>query len=341
MDQSEKTYAESGRNNRKDQSDQPPYRTIEGINIPVSRIFFGTAMKPLIEGEENDALFDAMYELGINAFDCARGYGLAERSLGAWVRHRNNRDRVVILTKCGNAGLFGRVHIDRGVMQRELSKSLRMLDMNYVDLFLLHRDDPKTPVSEYIDTMNQFVREGKVKAFGVSNWTRERIEEANTYAASNGLKGFSVSSPNFGLAEQVKDPWGGNCVTISGDANADVRDWYADNQMPVLAYSSLARGFFSGRFRSGDYDGAKRVLDSNGRLGYLYPVNMERLARCEKLAEEKNMTVAQVAMSYIFGSRMNVFALVSTSKQSRMKENIDAAHHPLSAAEIHFLETGR
>lgn len=318
----------------------PPYIDIKGVNKPVSRIFFGTAMMPLLMGKEADALLDSMFALGVTAFDCARGYGLAEKSLGTWIRHRNNRERVVILTKCGNVSLRGKVCVNREVIEKELKKSLKTLGTDYVDIYLLHRDDPNTPVSEFIDCLNEKQREGKIRVFGVSNWKKERIEEANAYAAAHGLNGFTVSSPNFGLAEQVNDPWGGDCVTVSGDANKEVRAWYAAQQMPVLAYSSLGRGFFTGRFKSGDYEGARKVLDNAAQKGYLYPVNMERLARCETLAAEQKCSVSDIAMRYIFGSDMKVCALVSTGNAKRMRQNIQASRNPLSREEIAFLETG-
>ena len=110
--------------------------------------------------------------------------------------------------------------------------------------------------------------------------------------------------------------------------------------MPVLAYSSLGRGFFTGKFRSGDYEGAKKVMDSFAQKGYLYPVNMDRLARCEKLAEEQGCTVSDIAMRYIFGSDMKVCAIVSTSSAKRMRQNVHASLHPLTAEEIRYLETG-
>lgn len=315
----------------------PPYASIPGIHIPVSRIFFGTAIMPIAMGKECNALFDSMYACGINAFDCARGYGYAEKSLGRWVRDRNNRERVVILTKCGNVSENG-VCVNRQVIETELAQSLAMLEMDYVDIYLLHRDDPKTPVSEVIDTLNELKNQGKIRVFGVSNWTHRRIEEANAYAAAHGLEGFSVSSPNYSLAEQVNDPWGGECVSISGDNNADARAWYTANRMPVIAYSSLGRGFFSGKFRSFDYEGAKQVLDGPARQGYLYPGNMERLHRAEELAKRDGCTVSQIAMRYIFGSEMNVFAVVSTQKASRMMQNVQAACAPLNVEDRAYLE---
>ena len=189
-----------------------------------------------------------------------------------------------------------------------------------------------------IDCLNEMKQQGKIKVFGVSNWTHQRIEEANAYASAHGLEGFCVSSPNFGLAEQVNDPWGGECVTISGAANADARAWYAEKQMPVIAYSSLGRGFFSGKFHSGDYEGAKKVLDNAGQKGYLHEVNMTRLARAEELAARDQMSVSQIAMRYIFSNEMNVFAVVSTTNPNRMRDNIAAANALLSAEDVAYLE---
>lgn len=316
------------------------YGEIGGLSKKVSRIFLGTAISPFLDGKEADDLLDQMYELGINAFDSARGYGLSERVLGHWVKHKKNREEVVILTKCGNATPTGTVHIDRAVMTNELKQSLSELGTDYVDILLLHRDDANTPIAEYLETFNDFVREGIIKSFGVSNWTVDRIQEANAYAAKHGLCPFSISSPNFGLAEQVNDPWGGNCVTISGQGNKEVRDWYSRTNMPVLAYSALGRGFFSGRFEAGDYETAKSILDAYAQKGYMYPVNMERLERCQILAEKRSCSVAQVAMSYIFSHSMNVFAVVSTTSPDRMKLNIEAAKLRLSEKEVIFLETG-
>ena len=316
----------------------PPYAKIEGIDKPVSRLFFGTAIKPMLMGENVDELLDAVLASGINAFDCARGYGKAEKSLGSWMKSRGNRDRVVVLTKCGNVDLLGRVCVNRKVIESELAKSLSTLGTDYIDIYLLHRDDPKTPVSEFIDCLNEAKHQGKVRVFGVSNWTHQRIGEANSYAAAHGLDGFSVSSPNYGLTRQINDPWGGDCVTISGPENEAARAWYTDNQMPVIAYSSLGRGFFSGKFRSGDYESAKKVLDQPARKGYLYEENMKRLHNAEVLAERDNCSVTQVAIRYVYSSSMNVFAVASTTNPARLKQNIQATLTPFSEEDVKFLE---
>ena len=316
------------------------YGRIPGLDRDISRIFFGTAMEPMMKDEDRaPELLDQVAEKGINAFDTARSYGKAEYALGKWMEKRGNRDSVVVLSKCGDIRL-GIVKVNRKVIRDQLSTSLEALRTDVIDIYLLHRDDPKTPVGEFIDTLNEAREEGKIRVFGVSNWTHSRIEEANRYAASHGLQGFSVSSPNFGLARQMKDLWGGGCVTISGPEHEDARAWYREQHMPVIAYSSLGRGFFSGRFKAGDEKGARQVLDSFARKGYLYPENMERLRRAEILAERYGDTVPGIAMRYIFSTGMDVYAVVSTSSPDRIAQNLAASGQKLTQQEVRYLETG-
>ena len=318
---------------------RPGYGAFPGVAVPASRIFFGTANGPMLAGEDVSPLLDGMLALGITAFDTARGYGQAERVLGDWMKARGNRDKLVLLSKCGDLK-NGVVHLDRQVIEQELAESLRQLRTDHIDVYLLHRDDLNTPISEYIDTLNEAKRAGKIVCFGVSNWTVARIRAANAYAEATGQAGFAVSSPHYGLAEQVADPWGGGCVTVSGNSRAADRAWYAGNQMPVVAYSSLSRGFFSGRFRAGDYDAARKVLDGPAQKGYLCEGNMARLTRAEVLAEREGCPVAEIAVRYLFSSRMNLFAVLSTGSASRMRQNIAASRNPLCEEDVRYLEYG-
>ena len=306
-----------------------PQAAFPGLEKPVSRLFFGTATLPFMFGGNAQILLDLAVASGINAIDTARGYGAAEEHLGAWIEARGNREEIVILTKCCNAEPDGTVAVNRARIEKELEESLKALRTDYIDIYVLHRDDPKTPVSEFIDTLNDAKNAGKIRVFGASNWTHERLQEANDYAAERGLMGFLCSSPNYGLARQVDDPWGGDCVTISGPENEEARAWYTKNQMPVIAYSSLGRGFFSGRFHSFDYDQARQVLDMPGQKGYLSEDNMRRLAKVEEIAASSGLKIPQVAMQFILNSPMNVFAAVSTGGLNRIIENVEAAVSPM------------
>lgn len=317
------------------------YGNIPYVDKPVSRILFGTAMPPFMTGGDGGALLDAVYETGVTAFDTARDYKQAELSFGKWVEERNLRDKVVILSKCGHPDAFGKKRVNEKEMRKDLGQSLIALRTDYIDIYLLHRDDPDVGAGDVIEIFNAMHAEGKIGAFGGSNWTYERIAEANEYAYRHNLIPFSVSSPNYGLAKQVADPWGGGCVSISGPGNEAAREWYAQQKMPVVAYSSLGRGLFSGKIKSADKDRAAEVMDEAAMKGYAGDGNFERLRRCEELAAQKGVTVPQIAMAYIFSQNLNTFAVVGTSKAERMRENIEAMHIKLSEAEMDWLDLGR
>lgn len=314
------------------------YAEFPQIRKKVSRIFFGTAMETFFSGEDGSELLDAIYTSGVNAFDCARGYMMAEKSLGDWIEKRGIRDNVVILSKCGHPSVFGRKRINEKDIRTDFERSARNLKTDYIDIYLLHRDDPEVDAGEIVEILNAMHSEGKIGAFGGSNWTHERIAQANEYAYKHHLIPFTVSSPNFGLADQMEDPWGGGCVSISGPSNKKARNWYSDTQMPVIAYSSLGRGLFSGKLKGDAADQAADILDEVAMKGYAYPENFERLRRCEEIAKQKGCTVPQIAMAWIYGQPINTFAIVSTTNASRMQENIDALHIQLTEDELMYLD---
>lgn len=311
------------------------------INKKFSRIFYGTAMMPFLAGGDGSKLLDAMYDLGVNAFDIARGYGGAEASVGRWVEERGLREKVVLLSKCAHPDSEGNKRVNEKAIREDFALSSEALRSDYIDIYLLHRDDPDVPAGEVIEIMNALYAEGKIRAFGGSNWTHQRIAEANEYAAQHNLIPFTVSSPNFGLADQIEDPWGGGCITISGPANKDAREWYKEQQMPVIAYSSLGRGLFSGRVKSDELEEAAEILDEVALKGYGYPENYERLRRCEELAAKKHCTVPQIAMAWIYHQELDTFAVVSTSSAKRMQENIEALYIKLSKEECAYLDLQR
>lgn len=317
------------------------YGEIPGVNKQVSRIFFGTAGDSFLKGEDNNELLDAVFAAGVNAFDTARQYMDSEKSLGKWISDRGNRNEIVLLSKCGHPGPDGKKRVCEREIRKDFETSSRNLCTDYIDIYLLHRDDPEVEAGVIVEIMNALKAEGKIGAFGGSNWTHRRIEEANEYAYRHGLVPFAVSSPNFGLADQVRDPWGGGCVTISGPSNEEARRWYRRTQMPVIAYSSLGRGLFSGRVHADAPEKAAEVMDPVAMKGYWCPENLERLRRCEIVAERKHCTVPQIAMAWIYRQNINAFAVVSTRKVSRMRENIEALHIGLTEDEVLYLDLRR
>lgn len=297
---------------------------IAGVAKPAHRMFFGTAIPVMLEGGDANSLVSAAVDAGFDSIDTARGYGRAEESIARWLKSSpGNRDRVLILSKC--CDMFGdrtRKVVTAERIRREMDESLRALGTDHVDVFLLHRDDPTHPVSEYVETLEALRKEGKCLAYGGSNWSHERLAEANAYAAAHCCQGMTLSSPHYGLAEQVRDPWGGDCVTATGAAMAAARAWYRETRMPLLAYSSLGRGFFSGAFKAADVEGAKKVLDEVAQRGYLCEANLKRLARAEEIAAAHGVAVATVAMAYLLTDEMNTLAVVSMPFPELLQKNL-------------------
>ena len=310
------------------------YGTIDGIPRPVSRILLGTATIP--RGGDANAWLNSIVATGVNALDTARVYGDSEETLGRWFDACGTRDQVVLVTKGCHPFLIMKRVTPRAI-RHDLKQSLKALRTDYIDLYLLHRDDPAVPVDDIVETLNELKAAGSICAFGGSNWSHERIEAANEYAYKRGLTPFAASSPNFCLADPVGDPWGGSSLTIAGHDGTDARDWYRRTRTPVLAWSPLARGLFSGRMKSTDADRVDQYLDEYARRGYAVPDNFERLRRCEQLAAEKGVTVSQIALAWTFHQGLNLFAIVSTSSDRRMRENIAALELPLTDEECRYL----
>jgi len=162
------------------------YGQIAGIDKPVSRLIQG-ALVAAGRGEDKAfQLLDAVYEQGCNAFDTAVIYGQTDRILGKWVRERGIRDKVVLLAK-GAHHNADRRRVTPFDIASDMHDTLARMQLPFVDLYVLHRDDPNVPVGPIVEALNEHVAAGRIKAFGGSNWTHKRIREANEYAAKHGL----------------------------------------------------------------------------------------------------------------------------------------------------------
>ena len=296
----------------------------------------GTMIIDAGEKERSYALLDAAYESGINTFDTAHGYagGQSERALGPWANERGLREKVVILTK-GCHPSQDRKRVTPFDLAADLHDSLARLQSDYIDIYMLHRDDPSLPVGPIVEALNEHHAAGRIRTFGGSNWRHERIAEANEYAEKKGLIPFTASSPNYGLAEQVQDPWGPGCVSVSGPQNAAARSWYERTGVALFAYSSLGRGFFAGNVTRGNF---KTVVDGASQHAYCHEVNFKRLDRAQQLARARAVSVPQIALAFIFHSRMNVFALVGAASRKECQDNAAALDIKLAPNELEYLD---
>jgi aryl-alcohol dehydrogenase-like predicted oxidoreductase len=317
------------------------YGHIKGTDKPVARLVLGTMVINTDERDTSFALLDQALELGYTTLDTAHIYagGDSERAIGDWMQERGNREQIFIITKGAHPNL-DRKCVTKWDIGTELLDSLARLKTDYVDLYLLHRDDPDVPVGEIVDALDEHVRAGRIHAFGGSNWTHERIAEANEYAASHNRVPFAASSPNFSLAEQIEDPWGtgSGSVTISGKANTRARDWYRQTGTPVFAWSSLARGFFSGRLNRDNYTD---VADGACERAYCHEVNFQKLDRVAELADKKGLTIPQISLIYVISQPMPVYPLIGAQNREELEANLAVSTMRLTPDEVAYLDTGK
>ncbi len=177
------------------------YLNIKGLDKPIARLILGADIH--INLPYATVMFDEYFRLGGNCFDTAHIYyeGRSEKVLGQWIKNRNLRNEIVILDKGAHTPFC-----DPDNLTKQIFESLERLQTDYIDIYLLHRDNLQIPVEEFIEVLNEHKKAGRIKIFGCSNWTIKRIYEANEYAKKKGLEGFSIVSNNFSLARMIQAP---------------------------------------------------------------------------------------------------------------------------------------
>ena len=315
------------------------YIEINQLEKPVSVIGLGTSSRAFTPTSYDHAaeLLERFLEAGGNCVDTAHiyGFGDSEQTLGRWIQESGRRSELVLVTKgCHPAvnrdDLFGIPWVPRltpAALRADLSESLERLQTESIDLYLLHRDDESVEVGPMMEELNQQQAQGRIRAFGASNWRVERIAEANQYAADHGLNRFVISSPNLSLAWPKKMLFPGTLF-----ADEAIRQWHHTNQFPLLAWSSLATGFMSGRFKPG------KSSDENITQVYYSEENFERLRRARELAESKQATVAQIGLAYVLQQAFPVIALVGPTTVGNLDDALGALNVELNPGEMDFLD---
>jgi aryl-alcohol dehydrogenase-like predicted oxidoreductase len=305
---------------------------VPGVGERVSRLVMGSMVFSVRPIEEVHRLYDRFVAAGGNAFDTARVYGRGqtERLFGEWVRQRGAREQITVIGKGAHHDpATGQRRVTPEAIAQDVATSLDALGMDAIDLYFLHRDDPELSVGPIVEALNEQARLGRLRAFGGSNWSQARIEAAKQYALARGLRPFAASSPNLALPVPNEPMWL-NCVSLSGDAEA-IR-WYVQSRLPVFAWSSQARGFFSGRFAP-----ERPEVDRDVTRVYYAEGNWERLRRAGELAREKGATPTQIALAWVLHQPLEVFALIGPLSEGELEDCLGALEVSLTEDELSWL----
>jgi aryl-alcohol dehydrogenase-like predicted oxidoreductase len=265
-------------------------------------------------------------EAGINFFDTADAYasGQAETMLGEILGAR--RRDVIVATKVGfrfgepitNAGL------SRGHILDSCDASLKRLGSDYIDLYIVHKEDPYTPIEETLEALNDLVRAGKVRYLGFSNWSAWKAATALQMQKANGWAQFTSGQVNYSI--------------VGRDVEHELVPFMKHTGLGLTVWSPLAGGFLSGKYtRENLKEGDHRLsgfdfLPTNKELGF------KVVDRMREIAASHEASVAQVALAWLLSKPVVSSVILGASKLPQLEDNLKSADVKLSEAEVAELD---
>ncbi|MFA6947806.1 MAG: aldo/keto reductase [Eubacteriales bacterium] len=292
--------------------------------LTVSRFALGTdVFGSSLDRSASYALMDYYIEHGGNVLDSAQIYGEwvdgerhpSEKTVGRYIAERGIRDKIVISTKGGHPFLdnFSHKRLSREEIISDADSSLLCLGVDDIDLYWLHRDDEERDAGEIIETLNELYRAGKVKYLGASNWRAERIALANEYAAAHGLRGFCASQIQYACAEVNRDTIDSTLVVMDSSEKA----YYEKSGMPVFAFSSQGKGYFTKRFEKKLTDGYHHMYDS--------AENDRRYELLCEISKENGANLTQNALAYLTSQpRVTVIPILGCKRIEQLADSMAA-----------------
>lgn len=314
---------------------------LPGLPLAASALCLGgVPLGAPLDDARSFALLDRFAELGGNFIDTARIYSdwipgeksRSERVLGDWLRARANRDRMVIATKGAHPDLANESvpRSSAAEIRADLEGSLRSLRVDVIDLYWLHRDDPARPVEHFVELLDGFIREGKIRAWGVSNWTAERLRAAHDYARRSGRTGFVANQPFWCLGcRQSKPPGFDGWVKMDAATHA----FHVETGVAAIPYTAQAKGFFS-KINQPLW---KRPLDLTAHEFHT-PANVELARLVADLAAAHGVTPNAVVLAYLWSRPFPVVPIIGASSPAQLDDNFAALGFRLPADALAALE---
>ncbi len=309
------------------------HQTLGQTNITIAPLAFGgNVFGWTINEGMSINLLDQFVDGGFNLIDTADVYsiwnlghvgGESETILGNWIKQTGRRSEVVIATKVGMDMKENGKGLSRKHILASVERSLNRLQTDYIDLYQAHKDDIETPLEETLETFNELVQNGKVKAIGASNYSGERLQKALDISAANNWARYETLQPEYNLYAREK-------------YEQDLLPVVQNNNLSVISYFSLASGFLTGKYRTeADFTKSKRV----GGMGkYLNERGLAIIKALDTVSAQHNTTQATVALAWLI-SRSNLAApIASATNTEQLTALMAAAHLKLDAEALALLD---
>lgn len=303
--------------------------------------------------EEAFAVMDSYVEKGGNFFDTANVYcrwvpgkdNCSEEIIGKWLKSRNAYNKVVIATKGAHYDLANstKPRVNKKEVTVDLESSLKTLGLDQIELYWLHRDDENKPIEEIMDMMEEFVKEGKIRYYGASNFKLERMDKAVEYAKKRGHQGFFAVSNQWSLAT-VNPGKNVNPDTTMEMMTEEYYKWHKENKMPMIPYSSSAFGFFEKLHKEGDKvsDGKLLVpveeiqISDKIKSAYINQKNLSLYNRLEKLQEKYQVSMFALSVAALINQPFNVIPIISVTKPEQVEDFVSASNIKLEPEELFY-----
>ncbi len=306
----------------------------KNVEISLPKIILGsTHFGTAIDEKTSFSLMDIYAEHGGTCIDTASVYGdwddlgspVSEQVIGKWLKKSKYCNEMKIMTK-GAHHKLKTPHISRvtaACIAEDIEKSLDSLQLDSIDVYFLHRDNVNVPVSEIMPILHKYVAAGNLKAIGASNWSMERILEANTYALQNDLTPFSISEIQWSLAQtNPHDSGTEKLAHMTGEEY----DKYLKAGIPVVAWSSQARGIVSRVIKDG-WDS----VSENIRNKYYNEVTVRRIENARTICRKNGISPTQAALGYITCNSLPAAAIIGPSTVEHLRDSLNSADLNLNA----------
>ena len=297
------------------------YRNVGKSGIKVSEIALGSWMTNLAGSAQRDIAEEILhlaYEKGVNFFDCADAYsgGEAERFLGR-VLKKYPRSSYVVSSKVffptgPSANDWG---LSRKHIMENIDRSLRNLDMDYIDLYYCHRFDPTTPMEETLRCLSDLVTQGKILYYGVSEeWGAARLQKAQQIIKEYHLHPMTTLQPQYNMMDRYIEH--------------EIMDVCEEYGIGITPFSPLAQGLLTGKYKKGQPypEGSRATHQADKQVNALLTdENLDKVEKLTKIAEELGTTMPVLALAWILRKSIVSSVITGASKPSQLQTNLAAS----------------
>ena len=312
------------------------YTNLGATGLRVSRICLGmmsfgdkSSRQWVLEEDEAEPIVRAAADGGVIFFDTANVYakGASEVVTGRLLGKLFARDDVVVATKVFMPMSDG--ENDRGLSRKHIMSSidasLGRLGMDYVDLYQIHRWDPRTPIEETMEALNDVVRAGKARYIGASSMYAWQFAKAQYTAASHGWTRFVSMQNHYNLLYREEE--------------REMIPQCVDQGIGIIPWSPLARGVLTGnRTRAGEKRTVRADSDPLGDSLYSQPADFDVVDAVAEVAAERGVPPAQVALAWLLHRPGVTAPIVGATKLSHVEDALAAVKLELTEEEMHRLE---